>query len=139
MRMSSLKWPVKQILTSLIRYLYIHIYIHIWASQVAPVVRIHLPVKQIKRHGLIPGSGRSPGGGHGNPLQYSCLENPYGQRSLGGYSSRGHTESDMTEATQYAHTHQYQLASQEVTAHCSLKDTNTQKATKGILIKTIKQ
>ena len=25
---------------------------------------------------LIPGSGRSPGGGHGNPLQYSCLENP---------------------------------------------------------------
>ena len=26
--------------------------------------------------GLIPGSGRSPGGGHGNPLQYLCLENP---------------------------------------------------------------
>ena len=26
--------------------------------------------------GLIPGAGRSPGGGHGNPLQYSCLENP---------------------------------------------------------------
>ena len=26
--------------------------------------------------GLIPGSGRSPGGGHGNPQQYSCLENP---------------------------------------------------------------
>ena len=33
--------------------------------------------------GLIPGSGRSLGGGHGNPLQYSCLENPHGQRSLG--------------------------------------------------------
>ena len=32
--------------------------------------------------GLIPGLGRSPGGGHGNPLQYSCLENPQGQRSL---------------------------------------------------------
>ena len=32
---------------------------------------------------LIPGSGRSLGGGHGNPLQYSCLENPHGQRSLG--------------------------------------------------------
>jgi len=29
-----------------------------------------------ERHGLIPGSGRSPGGGHGNPLQYSCLEKP---------------------------------------------------------------
>ena len=28
--------------------------------------------------GLIPGLGRPPGGGHGNPLQYSCLENPHG-------------------------------------------------------------
>ena len=34
----------------------------------------------------IPGSGRSPGGGYGNPLQYSCLENVHGQRSLAGYS-----------------------------------------------------
>ena len=47
--------------------------------------------------GLIPGSGRSPGGGHGNSLQYSCLENPNGQRSLVGYSPWGHEESDMTE------------------------------------------
>ena len=30
----------------------------------------------IRDMGSIPGSGRSPGGGHGNPLQYSCLENP---------------------------------------------------------------
>ena len=30
----------------------------------------------IRDEGLIPGSGRFPGGGHGNPLQYSCLENP---------------------------------------------------------------
>ena len=30
----------------------------------------------IRDEGLIPGLGRSPGGGHGNPLQYSCLENP---------------------------------------------------------------
>ena len=36
--------------------------------------------------GSIPRLGRSPGGGHGNPLQYSCLENPNGQRSLVGYS-----------------------------------------------------
>ena len=35
--------------------------------------------------GSIPGSGRSPGEGNGNPLQYSCLENPM-QRSLVGYS-----------------------------------------------------
>ena len=39
--------------------------------------------------GLIPGLGRSPGGGHVNPLQYSCLENPHGQRSLAGYSPWG--------------------------------------------------
>ena len=39
--------------------------------------------------GSIPGLGRSPGGGHGNPLQSSCLENPHGQRSLVGYSPRG--------------------------------------------------
>ena len=39
--------------------------------------------------GLIPQLGRSPGGGHGNPLQYSCLENPYGERSLVGYSPWG--------------------------------------------------
>ena len=45
----------------------------------------------------IPGLGRLPGGGHGNPLQYSCLENPHGQRSLGGYSLWGCKESDMTE------------------------------------------
>ena len=47
--------------------------------------------------GLIPGLGRSFGGGHGNPLQYSCLENPQGQRSLVGYSPWGCKESDTTE------------------------------------------
>ena len=47
--------------------------------------------------GSIPGSGRSPGGGHGNPLQYSGLENPHGQRSMAGYSPWGHKESDTTE------------------------------------------
>ena len=47
--------------------------------------------------GSTPGLGRSPGGGHGNPLQYSCLENPHGQRSLAGYSPWGHKESDATE------------------------------------------
>ena len=35
--------------------------------------------------GSIPGLGRSPGRGHGNALQYSCLENPHGQRSLVGF------------------------------------------------------
>ena len=35
---------------------------------------------------LIPGLGRFPGEGNDNPLQYSCLETPHGQRSLAGYS-----------------------------------------------------
>ena len=42
--------------------------------------------------GSIPGLGRSPGGGHSHSLQYSCLENPHGQRSLAGYSPWGHKE-----------------------------------------------
>ena len=47
--------------------------------------------------GSIPGLGRFPGGGHDNPLQYSCLEDPHGQRSLAGYSPWGRKESDTTE------------------------------------------
>ena len=47
--------------------------------------------------GLIPGLGRSPGGGHVNPRQYSCLENPHRQGSLEGYSPWGCKELDMTE------------------------------------------
>ena len=47
--------------------------------------------------GSVPGLGRSLGGGHGNPLQYSCLESPHGQRSLAGYSPQDCKESDMTE------------------------------------------
>ena len=46
---------------------------------------------------LLPGSGRSPGGGSGNPLQCSCLENSHGQRSLVDYSPWDHNESGMTE------------------------------------------
>ena len=41
--------------------------------------------------------GSTPGGGHGNSLPYSCLEDPHGQRSLAGYSPWGHKESDTTE------------------------------------------
>ena len=49
--------------------------------------------------GSIAGSGRSPGGGQGNPLQYSCLENAHRQRSLVGYSPWGCKELDTTEVT----------------------------------------
>ena len=51
----------------------------------------------IRDTGSVPGSGRSPGGGHGNPPQCSCLENPHGQRNLVSYSPWGHKELDMTE------------------------------------------
>ena len=46
--------------------------------------------------GSIPGLGRSSGGGHGNPTEYSCLENSHGERSLVGYSPWGPKELDMT-------------------------------------------
>ena len=71
-----------------------------WSSQVALVVKIP-PASpgHVKDTGSIPGSGRSPGGGHGNPLQYSCLENPHKQRSLVGYGPQGRKEVDMTKAT----------------------------------------
>ena len=50
--------------------------------------------------GLIPGLGRYPGGGHGNPRQYSCLENPTDRETwMEGYSPQGCKESDMTKVT----------------------------------------
>ena len=45
----------------------------------------------------IPGLGRSSGEGIGNPLQYSCLENPWTEKPGAGYSPWGRKESDMTE------------------------------------------
>ena len=56
---------------------------------------------------MIPGLGRFPGGGHGNPLQYSCLKNPHGWRSMASYRPWGHKESGTTErlsttCTQYS-------------------------------------
>ena len=61
----------------------------------------NLPVNAGERRDavLIPGSGSSPGGGNGNPFQFSCLENSHGQRSLAGYSPCGHKESDTTKET----------------------------------------
>ena len=79
--------------------------LYLRASQEALVVK-KPPVNagDIRDAGSILGLGRSPGGAHGNPFQYSCLENPHGQRSLVGYSSQSHKESDTTEATEHAHT-----------------------------------
>ena len=64
-------------------------------SQVVLVIK-NLPASagDLRDVGSIPGSGRSPGEGHGNPLQYSCLENlrteePGGLQSMGSHSA-GH-------------------------------------------------
>ena len=64
-----------------------------WASLVAQMVKI-LPT--VWEMGFYPGLGRPPGGGHGNPLQYSCLENPMDR---GTWQATVHsvTELDMTE------------------------------------------
>ena len=43
----------------------------------------------LRDSGLSPGLGRSPGGGHGNPLRYSCLKNPHGHKRVAGYCRMG--------------------------------------------------
>ena len=58
--------------------------------------------------GLIPVFGRSPEGGHGNPLQHSCLENPHGQRSLWA-TVQGHKKSHMTEQLSMAQIVEYDI------------------------------
>ena len=77
---------------------------HMWASLVAQMVK-NPSACNVGDLGSIPGLGGSPAGGHGNPLQYSCLENPYGQRSL----STGFKELNMIEqlSTHYTHTMEY--------------------------------
>ena len=56
------------------------IYTAFWASQAVLVLKN--PSANAGDVGSVPGLGRSPGGGHGDPFQYSCLENPHGQRRL---------------------------------------------------------
>ena len=65
------------------------------------------PLADAGDSGSMPGSGRSPEGGHGNPLQYSCLENLMDNKNLVGYSPWGHKETDMPEATEHTHTLTY--------------------------------
>ena len=77
--------------------------IHIWASQVMLVVR-NLPANagHIRDADSIPGLGRPSGGGHGYPLQYSCLENSMDRgawRAMVHRVSKGLKESGTTEAT----------------------------------------
>ena len=74
-------------------HIYICLCIYKWVFQVALVVKnLSANVGDVKEAGSIPELGRSPGEGNGNPLPYSCLENP---------TDRGtwRAESDTTEAT----------------------------------------
>ena len=82
-----------------------------WATNIFTFIFIYICIKEgfpgglngkesafsVGDLGLITGLGRSPGGRHGNPLQYSCLENPHGQRILAGCSPWGGKELDTTE------------------------------------------
>ena len=56
--------------------MYVYIYIISYSTQVVLVVKnSSANAEDVRDAGLIPGPGRSPGGGHVKPLQYSCLEN----------------------------------------------------------------
>ena len=70
--------------------------------------------------GLIPGLGRSPGGGHGSPLQHSCLENPMG-RGAWWTTVHGSHRVRHDQATGGAHTHRKSLKSQRIFS-CSWKN-----------------
>ena len=69
------------------------------------VKKLRANVGDIRDAGLIPGSGRSPGRVHGNPLWYSCLENPMDRGAWRATVHGGHTESETTEVTQHICTH----------------------------------
>ena len=68
--------------------------------------------------GLIPGSGRSPGGGRGDPLQYSCLENPMGR---GAWQATVHGSQELDKTARLKH-HQWgkEATSTEQSVFCLL-------------------
>ena len=67
------------------------------ATMARRVKKICLPCRRHKRCSFYPSVGKIPWRRRGNPFQYSCLENPHGQRSLVGYSPQGRKELDTTE------------------------------------------
>ena len=67
--------------------------------------------------GLIPGLGRSPGGGNSNPLEYSCLKNSMDRGAWGDYISRGCKELDTSE--------RLRTAQHIADSHCCTAGTNT--------------
>ena len=88
-------------------YTHTHTHTHTQASLVAQMIK-NLPAMRGDLSS-IPGLGRSPGGGHGNPLQYSFLENPHGQEERGGLQSMGsqRVRHDWVTKRIRTHTHIY--------------------------------
>ena len=82
--------------------------------------------------GSIPGLGRSPGGGHGNPFQDSSLENPHGQRSLAGFSPWGFEESDTTEQLKQMYTVHTQKLLSSVAQPCPTLGNSMNHSTPGL-------
>jgi len=82
--------------------LYLILYIKTGASQVALVVK-NLPASagDLRDLGSIPGLARSPGEGNGNPLQYSCLENPWTEKPGGLWSTGSQRVSDLAQHSVY--------------------------------------
>ena len=82
---------------------------HFGASQVVLMVK-NLPANagDVRDEGLIPGARRSPGGGHGNPFQYSFLESPLDR---GAWQATVHSAAEswtrISDLTIYTHTHIY--------------------------------
>ena len=81
------------------------IYVYLWAPQVVLVLKnLSANVGDIRDSGLILGFGISPGGGHGDPLQYSCLENPVDRGALRA-TVHGVTKSQIRLKQLNTHTH----------------------------------
>ena len=98
-------------------------YMYIYFPGGSEVKNLPADVGDSRDAGLIPGLGRSPGGGNGNPLLYSCLEkkknNPWTE-GLVGYSPWGHKELDMTDQLNtcvYTHTHTHTHAHTHPSIH----------------------
>ena len=81
------------------------LWVHLISTQVALVVKNPLANAGDKRDtALIPGSGRFPGGGHGNPLQYTCLENPMDRQV---WQAAVHRVANSQPRRAHTHTHIY--------------------------------
>ena len=78
-----------------------------WASLVAQMVKkIYIYARQTGDTGSIPGSGRSPGEGHSNPLQYFCLENPM---ERGAWRATVHGVAKESDTTQQLNNNYYNI------------------------------